>query len=195
MKKQMILLAALLLAACNQNPSHSVASEAALSSDVVAIASDDNAQSAASNTLTSADGRIQIALDGAFVDKRADAQFLPEGEDEKNVLLLQHDEVRNITLSAVDSGVLKSDLATFFTQLRENIKKDQTLNHAQITTAADNRLLYAFQTDSSAENETTIYESCLVAVAKDKQIYTVCAISDQLSNEELNALLNTVRIE
>lgn len=178
MNKQKMLITALfslVLAACNnQTPSDAAASSPAVEP--------------AKTALSSADGQISIQVDGVFADKISDAQFLPEGEKAENILLLQYDEAQDLTLLAVKSGMLASDEAAFFADLKHNIDNDKTLSNINVQTPSEHRMAYGFT--SQAQDS---HEYCIAAVASDKQIYTVCAMSTQLADAELSAVLSDVK--
>lgn len=180
------LISVALLTACNNGASNAASSANQESSAPIVN------ETAAPNKvkLSSKDGLININVEGEFVDKSGDAQFLPEGEDPKNVLLLQYDEARDVSISAVESGALKDKADTFFVTLKQNIESDKTLKDVQVETINEQRLAYGF----SSGEETTVQEYCLTDVASNKHIYTTCAISGQLTVNDLKAILSDVKI-
>ena len=105
LKKQALLIAAAIgLAACGDQPANPAASApAAVSAPAApAVASEASAASAADaseaagTTLSSKDNKVQFVIQqnisGAFEDKLADANLLPEGVPAEQVTLLQHND-------------------------------------------------------------------------------------------------------
>ena len=123
LKKQALLIAAAIgLAACgDQQPANPAASTPAAVSTPAAPASASEASAAsaagaseaAGTTLSSKDNKVQFVIpqniSGAFEDKLADGNLLPEGVPAEQVTLLQHNDDADLTLSVVQTG--KTDKA------------------------------------------------------------------------------------
>ena len=117
----LLIAAAISLAACGDNPASPAASSApAASSSASAAPAASSASAAAASaaeavsiTLDSKDNKVQLVItqniSGAFQDKLADANLLPEGVPTEQVTLLQRNDDADLTLSVVQTG--KTDKA------------------------------------------------------------------------------------
>ncbi|MDK4697350.1 hypothetical protein QDY71_06225 [Kingella negevensis] len=182
----LLLAAALGLSACNQNAAEQ---KPAASAPVVA-ASKTSTQAvsaspvvAASVTVTSKDGKVSLSLEDTFTDKISDVAFAPEKATAEQVTLLQYDEARNLTISAVDSGSLKGKADKFFTTLKSKIESNKEIKNAKIENVTATSMSYSYERSDKAN------ESCTVTVTADNKIITVCATSTTVSAADLQALL------
>lgn len=198
MQKQtmaLTLCATLVLAACDGTPkqttSATTASSVAPASSTIIAASMPAVENNPVVGLSSKDGKILIQTSGEFVDKSNDAAFLPVGVTQADVLLLQYDASRNLTISAIESGLVKSSANDLFANLKTAIENDKTLSHVSVEQPESNRLRYAY----SQTGELVANESCIVSVGKDRKIVNVCASSTDLSTDELKTLLADIKIE
>lgn len=198
MQKYTTILAlstALVLAACDGKPSTSTAasqtaetaSSVSTASNVVTPAASAVAPSGV--TLSSKDGKITINTSGTFTDKSNDATFLPIDAKADDVLLLQYDESRNLTVYAVQAGQVKKSAENFFANLKKTIETDKNITNVRVSEVANNQISY----DYSTAGEPVSHESCVVAVGTDKGITTVCAVSSDLSVDEVKAVLADVK--
>lgn len=190
------LSAALVLAACDGKPSTSTAaSQTAETTSSVSTASNVTTPAASAVapsgvvTLSSKDGKITINTSGTFTDKFNDATFLPIDAKADDVLLLQYDESRNLTVYAVQAGQVKKSAENFFANLKKTIETDKNITNAHVSEVANNQISY----DYSTTGEPVSHESCVIAVGADKGITTVCAVSSDLSVDEVKAVLADVK--
>lgn len=185
-KTSVLLLASILsLTACNGQPAQTAAPAASAS----VAASGETVASSVPTTPTeseikSSDGTVSFVLAGEFVNKLNDAEF---GAD-KNTTLLQYDDSRNLTVSAVDSGSLKGKIDTFTNHLKQSVEGNKTLNNAKFGTDANHRITYQFS-HVATEDKPAANESCVVAVLESNKITTVCATSTDMSADDLATLL------
>ena len=194
----LLIAAAISLAACGDNPASPAASSApaasssapavpAASSASAAVAS---AAEAASITLDSKDNKVQLVItqniSGAFQDKLADANLLPEGVPAEQVTLLQRNDDADLTLSVVQTGKTDKAADKLFADLKKEIESDQSVKDAQVdaATAASMAYRYTQANDGNATNE-----SCIAHLSADKELAVVCATSGQMSANELKDLL------
>ncbi|XXQ69058.1 hypothetical protein ACKLNO_04135 [Neisseriaceae bacterium B1] len=188
----LLLCASAALAACDSGTPQTAAqpaSEAPTAPASAPVASSAPAASAAS-ALSSKDGKVVINTSGEFADKSSDAAFLPADAQAADVLLLQYDESRNLTISAVAAGQAKATAADLFTSLKKALEADKSLKNVSVAELENNRLSYRY----THSGEPAANESCLVSVAEDKSITNVCAVSTDLSVDELKAVLADVKI-
>ncbi|QMT32383.1 hypothetical protein [Alysiella filiformis] len=184
-----LIIGSLMLAACNGQPSGGVAAapQASAPAESVAVQPAETAPA----ELKSKNGKIAIAVSGAFADKLGDATMLPENVQAEELLLLQHDTDKNIGIYAIQAGEV-ADGKAYLNKLAQAIKNDAALKNSQAN-LTENQLTYHFsQTDESGE--TALNESCLVAV-QDKQVYNVCATSEDADLAALDEIISKVRIE
>lgn len=193
----LLITAALSLAACGDNPANPAASAPAPSSAPAAPAAASAASEAAASapeaagtTLSSQDNKVQFVItpniSGAFQDKLADANLLPEGVPAEQVTLLQRNDDADLTLSVVQTG--KTDKATdkLFADLKKEIESDQSVKDVQVDAATADSMAYRY-TQANDGNATN--ESCIAHLSADKELAVVCATSGQMSANELKDLL------
>ena len=194
----LLITAALSLAACGDNPANPAASAPAPSSAPAVPAAASTASEAAASapeaagitTLSSQDNKVQFVIpqniSGAFQDKLADANLLPEGVPAEQVTLLQRNDDADLTLSVVQTG--KTDKATdkLFADLKKEIESDQSVKDAQVDAATADSMAYRY-TQANEDNAT--HESCIAHLSADKELAVVCATSGQMSANELKDLL------
>ena len=199
----LLIAAAISLAACGDNPASPAASSApaapssapaapAASSASAAAAS---AAEVASITLDSKDNKVQLVItqniSGAFQDKLADANLLPEGVPAEQVTLLQHNDDADLTLSVVQTGKTDKAADKLFADLKKEIESDQSVKDAQVDAATADSVAYRY---TQANENTTTRESCIAHLSADKELAVVCATSGQMSANELKDLLaNSVK--
>ena len=194
----LLIAAAISLAACGDNPASPAASSApaapssapaapAASSASAAAAS---AAEAASITLDSKDNKVQLVItqniSGAFQDKLADANLLPEGVPAEQVTLLQRNDDADLTLSVVQTGKTDKAADKLFADLKKEIESDQSVKDAQVDAATADSVAYRY-TQANDGNATN--ESCIAHLSADKELAVVCATSGQMSANELKDLL------
>ena len=197
LKQQALLIAAAIgLAACgDQQPANPAASTPAAVSTPAAPASASEASAAsaagaseaAGTTLSSKDNKVQFVIpqniSGAFEDKLADGNLLPEGVPAEQVTLLQHNDDADLTLSVVQTGKTDKAADKLFADLKKEIESDQSVKDAQVDAAT-----------AEANENTTTRESCIAHLSADKELAVVCATSGQMSANELKDLLaNSVK--
>ena len=196
----LLIAAAISLAACGDNPASPAASSApaapssapaapAASSASAAAAS---AAEAASITLDSKDNKVQLVItqniSGAFQDKLADANLLPEGVPAEQVTLLQRNDDADLTLSVVQTGKTDKAADKLFADLKKEIESDQSVKDAQVDAATADSVAYRY-TQANDGNATN--ESCIAHLSADKELAVVCATSGQMSANELKDLLES----
>ena len=194
----LLIAAAISLAACGDNPASPAASSApaapssapaapAASSASAAAAS---AAEVASITLDSKDNKVQLVItqniSGAFQDKLADANLLPEGVPTEQVTLLQRNDDADLTLSVVQTGKTDKAADKLFADLKKEIESDQSVKDAQVDAATADSVAYRY-TQANDGNATN--ESCIAHLSADKELAIVCATSGQMSANELKDLL------
>ena len=194
----LLIAAAISLAACGDNPASPAASSApaapssapaapAASSASAAAAS---AAEVASITLDSKDNKVQLVItqniSGAFQDKLADANLLPEGVPAEQVTLLQRNDDADLTLSVVQTGKTDKAADKLFADLKKEIESDQSVKDAQVDAATADSVAYRY---TQANENTTTRESCIAHLSADKELAVVCATSGQMSANELKDLL------
>ena len=198
----LLIAAAISLAACGDNPASPAASSApaAPSSAPAAPAASSasaaaSAAEAASITLDSKDNKVQLVItqniSGAFQDKLADANLLPEGVPAEQVTLLQRNDDADLTLSVVQTGKTDKAADKLFADLKKEIESDQSVKDAQVDAATADSVAYRY---TQANENTTTRESCIAHLSADKELAVVCATSGQMSANELKDLLaNSVK--
>ena len=157
LKKQALLIAAAIgLAACGDQPANPAASApAAVSAPAApAAASEASAASAAGTseaagtTLSSKDNKVQFVIpqniSGAFEDKLADGNLLPEGVPAEQVTLLQHNDDADLTLSVVQTGKTDKAADKLFADLKKEIESDQSVKDAQVDAATADSVAYRY---------------------------------------------------
>ena len=195
----LLIAAAISLAACGDNPASPAASStpavpssapaapAASSASAAAAAS---AAEAANITLSSQDNKVQFVItpniSGAFQDKLADANLLPEGVPAEQVTLLQRNDDADLTLSVVQTGKTDKAADKLFADLKKEIESDQSVKDAQVDAATADSVAYRY-TQANDGNATN--ESCIAHLSADKELAVVCATSGQMSTNELKDLL------
>lgn len=193
MKKHTIaalLCATIAVAACDSGKPQTAASAPVSASAAASSPAPAAASAPAMSTLSSQDGKVVIQATGQFVDKMGDAAFLPADAQAADVLLLQYDESRNLTVSAVAAGQAKNTAADLFGSLKKALESDKSLQGVNVAAPENNRLSYSY----THAGELGANESCVVAVAEDKSIINVCASSTDLSQDELKAVLADAKI-
>lgn len=193
----------LLLAACNpsapQTSEAHPASASAAGSDT-ASASDTEARpeysasdstgptSADTTVLRSEDGKFQaeIRYNGIFEDKSKDADFLPEGVKSDKILLLQHNQSADLTISAADNGKTALKPEQFFDKLKTGIENNPSLNNPKVSIQGS-RAVMSYSYGGSGD---TVNESCAVSLdGQTSQVRTVCATSRTMGTGELERIL------
>jgi len=154
-----------------------------------------DASEAAGTTLSSKDNKVQFVIpqniSGAFEDKLADANLLPEGVPAEQVTLLQHNDDADLTLSVVQTGKTDKAADKLFADLKKEIESDQSVKDAQVDAATADSVAYRY---TQANENTTTRESCIAHLSADKELAVVCATSGQMSANELKDLLaNSVK--
>ena len=204
LKKQALLIAAAIgLAACGDQPANPAASApAAVSAPAAPAAASEasaafaaGASEAAGTTLSSKDNKVQFVIpqniSGAFEDKLADGNLLPEGVPAEQVTLLQHNDDADLTLSVVQTGKTDKAADKLFADLKKEIESDQSVTDAQVDAATADSVAYRY---TQANENTTTRESCIAHLSADKELAVVCATSGQMSANELKDLLaNSVK--
>lgn len=188
MKLLALICSSLVLVACGEQPASSAAQQQ--NSTTNAAPTETAAPQAVANTLQSKDGKITIEVAGTFSDKLGDAAMLPENIAADELSLLQHDENSNITIYAIQSGEV-ADSKAYFDKLTKAINGDKSLKNVKVE-PADNKLTYHFS-HADASGETTLNESCVVAV-QDKQVHNVCASSENADLGALDEIIGKVKI-
>ena len=193
----LLIAAAISLAACGDNhasPAASSAPAAPRSAPAAPAASSASAAAsaaeAASITLDSKDNKVQLVItqniSGAFQDKLADANLLPEGVPAEQVTLLQRNDDADLTLSVVQTGKTDKAADKLFADLKKEIESDQSVKDAQVDAATADSVAYRY-TQANDGNATN--ESCIAHLSADKELAVVCATSGQMSTNELKDLL------
>ena len=194
----LLIAAAISLAACGDNPASPAASSTpavpssapAASAASSASAAAASAAEAASITLDSKDNKVQLVItqniSGAFQDKLADANLLPEGVPAEQVTLLQRNDDADLTLSVVQTGKTDKAADKLFADLKKEIESDQSVKDAQVDAATADSVAYRY-TQANDGNATN--ESCIAHLSADKELAVVCATSGQMSTNELKDLL------
>ena len=194
----LLIAAAISLAACGDNPASPAASSTpavpssapAASAASSASAAAASAAEAASITLDSKDNKVQLVItqniSGAFQDKLADANLLPEGVPAEQVTLLQRNDDADLTLSVVQTGKTDKAADKLFADLKKEIESDQSVKDAQVDAATADSVAYRY-TQANDGNATN--ESCIAHLSADKELAVVCATSGQMSANELKDLL------
>ena len=200
----LLIAAAISLAACGDNPASPAASStpavpssapAAPAASSASAAATASAAEAANITLDSKDNKVQLVItqniSGAFQDKLADANLLPEGVPTEQVTLLQRNDDADLTLSVVQTGKTDKAADKLFADLKKEIESDQSVKDAQVDAATADSVAYRY---TQANENTTTRESCIAHLSADKELAVVCATSGQMSANELKDLLaNSVK--
>lgn len=189
MKKQLFLTAVLgalfALSACDNKAASSV-------DDTTSSVPASEAQSVvATQTLSSADGKVSITVEGDFTDKLADAAQLVNDIPSKDIVLLQQDNAQDVLIFSANLGKVKSDPNTFLDGLSNNLKNDKTINNLVISDIANNSLNYSL---SNGEGEEAMTEACVSNVVNNNIMLT-CAISASNSPDALGKILSGVNIQ
>ena len=193
----LLITTALSLAACGDNPANPAASAPAPSSAPAAPAAASTASEATASapeaagiTLSSQDNKVQFVItpniSGAFQDKLADANLLPEGVPAEQVTLLQRNDDADLTLSVVQTGKTDKAADKLFADLKKEIESDQSVKDAQVDAATADSMAYRY---TQANDGNATHESCIAHLSADKELAVVCATSGQMSANELKDLL------
>lgn len=174
------------LAACNQEKATTTTNPAPAANSASTVVAP--AVSAA-NELKSADGKVSVAVSGAFVDKLGDATVLPENVKAEELLFLQQNSDNETLVYATQYGKV-ADSKAYFAKLEQAIKGDKSLKNAGFDAEKDGRVAYRF---SQGEADTLLNESCVVEVAGE-QIYAVCASSPKQDLAALDAIVKQATI-
>ena len=180
-----------LLAGCNQQAETSVVAPGA--SEVAAASATAAASAAAQNpsqTLSTEDGVISLAVNGRFEDKSAEAAQYVDGADSNKPSLLQYDADQDITITVSNFGAPKQPAAAYFAKLNGSLLADKTLQGTEVDRPADQRMAYRF---SHGQDGDMLNESCVTVYAAN--LYTVCATSSTASLPELDALLKNLTVK
>lgn len=173
--------AALLAAACNQG---APAQEAAASPAAQAAASVAAEASAAASSASAAPGAY-LNLPEGFSADAVRADMLPENVAEGDVLLLQYDEARNITVSAVKSPAYEGGADSLADKLKSALAADKSLQNAAVAVEGGQvRFSYEF-----AGSDPKAAESCIAKPDPAHGLVTVCANGTGTDTAELHALL------
>ena len=191
LKKQALLIAAAIgLAACGDQPANPAASTPAAVSAPAAPAAASEASAASVAGASEAAGTTQN-ISGAFEEKLADGNLLPEGVPAEQVTLLQHNDDADLTLSVVQTGKTDKAADKLFADLKKEIESDQSVKDAQVDAATADSVAYRY---TQANENASTRESCIAHLSADKELAVVCATSGQMSANELKDLLaNSVK--
>ena len=181
-------LCLVLLAACNQSTESSVGDTPPAAS--AAPNTPASAPVAASQTISSKDGKISVVVTGQYADKLSEASQLISDIPSEQLLFLQRDDSADVLLYAADLGKSKKDAATYLKNLSDAVKADAALKNTNVGAVEGNKLAYQF---SETQAETEINQAC-VAI-NEGNIYSVCAISSSQSPAQLAQVLGTVAVK
>lgn len=183
---------ALILTACNNGTPQNLPAASNVAASSVTTPSSAPMSDTAANTpiLSSKDGLVSLATTGMFADKSNDTAFLPQDVAAENILFVQHDDSRNLTISAVNSGKVQGDAATFLANLKAAIEGNKALSNIHISDVATQRIAYHY----TLAGKPAANESCTSAISTQNDIITVCAGSTDLSLDELSAIIAETRI-
>lgn len=184
----LMLSGALVLTACDGKPSN--ASSANATSQTAETTPVETAPIVPVE-LKSANGKISVTTKGTFTDKSQDPTALPDGMKAEQLLLLQTDELNDVTIYAVDLGKAKV-AKDYFAKLKSALETDKTLTNLTVGEAKDGRMSYAFS-QADADGNAVFNEAC-VAILDKEQVYSVCANSADVAPDELSAALSDVKI-
>ena len=192
----LLLAAAISLAACGEaGQTTSTPAPASAPAPVAASAASTEAaasapEAAGITTLSSQDNKVQFVIpqniSGAFQDKLADANLLPEGVPAEQVTLLQRNDDADLTLSVVQTGKTDKAADKLFADLKKEIEGDQSVKDVQVDAATADSMAYRY-TQANDGNATN--ESCIAHLSADKELAVVCATSGQMSANELKDFL------
>lgn len=177
--------AVLALTACNNGTPTSNAAASAVAQAAASMAAEASAVAAANNA-PAAGSNEYLNLPAGFADKKGDAAFMPEGVAEADVLLLQYDESRNITVSAVASAQFDGDAATLADKLKTALAADKGLTDVSVS-VQENQVDYRY---TFADSEPKAAESCIARQSSDKILTTFCANGTDIGADELHSLLS-----
>lgn len=187
-----ILVTVLLLTGCFNQDNTSVS---LLASDTTSgsIASDTDASTPdTSQTLTSTDNKISIAVpQGQFSDQLDHAADWVDKQEIDTLTLLQRDDSNGITLSVNNFGKPKEKAEVYFQQLTDTLKADTDLQNLKVGMATDNRMGYRF---THATDGITLAEEC-IALYKENNLSVICASSDAVDPQQLTDLLKNISVQ
>lgn len=188
MKPRLAVLAAasLMAAACNNGtPAQTVASavEKATASMAAEASSVANALAPTSTSGTNA----YLNLPEGFAEHPDRAAALPENVAESDVLLLQYDAARNITVSAVKSAPYAGEAATLADKLKSALAADKTLAQVQVA-AEDKQVRFSYELTGS---DPKALESCIAQTGRSEGLLTFCASGTGTTADELHSLLQS----
>lgn len=177
----LVAAAVLGLGACGQKTETSVPAETAQASA---------ASEAATQTLTGRDGKISIVVQGnGFSDASGNGRT-PEGVADGELVLLQRDDARDITLYVANLGAPKTDAKTYFANLKTALGADKSLSDVQTGASTDTRMNYRF---TQSGGDAVLRENC-IAIYDAASLYNVCASSPTAGHEELASVLTEVNL-
>ena len=192
----LMLAAALALAACKGQPEN--VQQAQADAQPTPIAASDapiaSAPAAApAGPISSKDGVFQFTADGNFSDSLNESSLHPENLGAEQITLLQYDADRNLPLTAVQYGKAEGDSKAVFGKIKAQIEKEKSLANVKIGEAKDAQMAYSFERKTG---EDTTSESCIAHVSAEKQVSSICAISTELSADDLAKFLaQTVQVK
>lgn len=196
MKKSitLIIASALALAACGQAPQQNAANNSAPATSAASSAelSTGAAPAVEPTVLTSKDNAFRFNPDASFADKSSESSLQPQGVAADSITLLQYDENRNLTLTAVQNGKAKGEVPALLGKIKTQLQGDKALSNVVIDDTADRRIDYRFVRKDKDQN---IAESCFTVVASDNSIATICASSSDMSLDDVHDFLTrTVKV-
>lgn len=162
-----LLASSVVLAACNNQPTASAPAknDAPVAASPVAQASDAAPKSAG---IVSADGKIRLDIQGNFADKMQDADFFPEGAKAEELVLLQHDDEKNLTIHATKLPKPSASAEDYLNKFKTALEAEKSIQGLQISVSKD-VLNYQFH-----HGENPLYEHCVVKLTQES-LYNVCA--------------------
>lgn len=169
------------LAACGGKAETSVPADTAASAA--------SADAGAVQTLTGRDGKISIVIQGSRFEDASNSGELPEGISADELVLLQRDSSRDITLYIANLGAPKTDAPAYFANLKAALNADKSLSDVQTGAATDTRMNYRFAQNGGGA---TLRENCIAIY--ETGLYNVCASSATASQDELAAVLKEVNL-
>lgn len=175
-----------LLAACNQNTESSVGDSASAVTTTPAA----SAPVAATQALSSKDGKISVATSGQFSDKLSEAGQLISDIPTEQLLLLQRDEAADVLLYAADLGKAKADAPSYLKNLSDAIKADSSLKNVEVAAPQGTQLAYQFS-ETAADGD--VNQAC--QTVHQDHIYSVCAISNSQSPAQLAQVVANIAVK
>lgn len=178
-----IVAAVAALAACNNATSVQNAAASAVEQAAASMAAEASAVAVANNLTGSNE---YLNLPAGFADKKGDAALMPEGVAQADVLLLQYDESRNISVSVVKAAEFAGDAAALADKLKTALAADKSLADVKVAVEG-NQVNYSY---TFAESDSKAAESCAARLGEDKSVTTFCANGTDVSADELQHLIS-----